>query len=119
MQEQQQLFSEIPPSKPKRSELFDRHAGGVTLVDPPDERQDGLAFSEIYAVFMGRKCPACDGPKGTRHGFCGTCFYSLPRVLRDRLYRSFGSGYEGAHQGAHNWLKAKQVVAREKDRVRA
>jgi hypothetical protein len=82
-----------------------------------DDRQAALSFSEIFEIFMGRSCQGCGGSKAPRHGFCGSCYYRLPKALRYRLYRRFGEGYEPAHQVALNWLRARRLVDREKRRA--
>jgi hypothetical protein len=80
-------------------------------------QQKGFFFSETWKIFMGTECPACEGRKTPKHGFCGGCYWSLPRVIRHRLWRSFGHGYEEAHTAALHFLKARSVVEREKRRA--
>lgn len=55
-------------------------------------------FFRLFAIgsLQSTVCPGCDGGKGARKSFCGTCYGRLPAGLKADLYRSFGRGYEKA-----------------------
>lgn len=47
----------------------------------------------------------CGRAKQPRQSFCRTCFYHLPKLLRARLYKRVGEGYEEAYAEARAILK--------------
>jgi hypothetical protein len=47
----------------------------------------------------------CGEAKRPKQSFCGACYYSLPRELRNRLYKTLRDGYPEAYDEAKDWLK--------------
>lgn len=54
--------------------------------------------------FRGTTCPCCSGYKAERKAVCSSCWRYLPPVLRGRLYKRFGRGYEEAVSDAAEYL---------------
>lgn len=45
-------------------------------------------------------CPACGGAKKSAQTMCRSCYFKLPRMMRDALYDRVGAGYEQAFDEA-------------------
>ena len=75
----------------------------MTLSESPNQQ----ALRELG----GTTCAACDRPKNEKQSFCHRCYFRLPSVMRSKLYRRFGSGYEEAYDDAKDWLRQERKAA--------
>lgn len=74
-----------------------RGLGGEGVDRPPPAPRPGLPGAAVLIESLrGRVCPACGGEKQTRNTLCYSCFRSLDRDERNRLWRIIGHGYEEA-----------------------
>ena len=64
----------------------------------------------IWDEFRSRVCPACGGSKTLNNGFCRACYHSLPKILRDGMWKRFGDGYEEAYKAAAKWLADRKAA---------
>jgi hypothetical protein len=64
-----------------------------------------MESSEIFALFAGKVCPACEGSKQTFNAFCKYCYRELPKALQACLWQKFGQGFEQAFQACMSWFR--------------
>lgn len=64
-----------------------------------------MESSEIFAIFAGVKCQACEGHKSRNNAFCPFCYRELPKALQSSLWKRFGSGFEEAYQACLSWFR--------------
>ncbi|HWC91353.1 MAG TPA: hypothetical protein VG433_16905 [Pirellulales bacterium] len=55
---------------------------------------------DLLASLASVQCPACGGLKAKSNSLCRPCYYKLPNVMRNALYRRMGEGYEPAMKDA-------------------
>jgi hypothetical protein len=60
---------------------------------------------DIFAVFVGKTCDGCHGPKRPYNGFCTLCYAQLPQKLKSALWQRFGSGFEQAYMASLSWFR--------------
>lgn len=64
-----------------------------------------MESSDIFAIFAGTKCQACEGTKRPMNAFCKWCYAELPPALKSSLWKRFGSGFEEAYQASLSWFR--------------
>ena len=57
------------------------------------------AQRELIDELNGTLCQ-CGGGKARKQTFCRKCYFGLPKLMRQALYRRIGSGYEAAYADA-------------------
>lgn len=69
-----------------------------------------MSRRKIWDEFRSKQCSNCGGPKPPNNGFCRSCYYSLPKSLRNPMWARFGDGYEEAHEAARQWLAERRAA---------
>jgi hypothetical protein len=64
-----------------------------------------VARNYYLKILAGNECPYCDGPKQRGYAFCYDCYFSLPKDLKNGLYRKIGQGFEEAVDEALGWME--------------
>ncbi len=57
------------------------------------------AQRELIDELNGTLCQ-CGAGKAAKQTFCRKCYFSLPKLMRQALYRRIGNGYEAAYAAA-------------------
>lgn len=66
---------------------------------------------EIVRRLGSTECEGCGGRKQSKMSHCRRCYYLLPRVMRNALYRRFGDGYEEAYEESLAYLAGLKRTA--------
>lgn len=61
--------------------------------------------TDLVRELVGTTC-RCGRSKIEKRTFCATCYWSLPKDVRKRLYSRIGEGYEEAYAEAAELLDA-------------
>jgi hypothetical protein len=64
----------------------------------------------IFEVLHSSEC-ACHKAKPLGFAFCGTCFFVLPRELKEKLYNVHAADYAESYAAALAFLRQKGAVA--------
>lgn len=65
---------------------------------------EGKDRIDLLHELKSGQCP-CGNRKRPRETFCSSCYFALPRVMRQELYNRVGEGYEEAYKQASDYLR--------------